>query len=228
MDLNADLGEEITDDDGLLAVVTSANLACGYHAGNREIMRRVCAAAAVRGVRVGAQVSYDDRAHFGRVELDVPAHTLGEQIADQVGTLAAIALTEGAEVGYLKPHGALYHRTREDAEQADAVLSAATVDGRRLPILGMSGALRSRAEAAGHRVVAEGFPDRAYDGDRLRARGRPGAVLTEEDAIVRQALDLASGVASLCLHGDTPGAVGHAGAVRRGLEAAGWQIAPFT
>jgi len=223
IDLNADLGEEVTDDVGLLAVVTSANVACGYHAGSAAIMRAVCAEAVARGVSVGAQVSYADRAGFGRVALDVAPETLREQVADQVGTLSAIAGEEGTRVRYLKPHGALYHRTRDDTAQAAAVLAGSGS----LPVLGMPGELLRQAEAAGRRVVLEGFPDRAYDGDRLRPRDQPGAVLTEEDAIVAQALALAGSVASLCLHGDTPGAVAHARAVRAGLTAAGWTLEAF-
>jgi 5-oxoprolinase (ATP-hydrolysing) subunit A len=114
IDLNADLGEEVTDDAALLAVVTSANLACGYHAGGPAIMRAVCAEAAERGVSVGAQVSYADRENFGRVPRDVPRATLREQVADQVGTLTDIAGQEGVEVRYVKAHGALYHRTLDD------------------------------------------------------------------------------------------------------------------
>ena len=220
VDLNADLGEEVTDDEALLGLVTSANVACGYHAGSPAIMRAVCAVAASRGVSVGAQVSYADRANFGRVELDVAPDLLREQVADQVGVLSAIAASEGAGVRYVKPHGALYHRTRDDPAQAAAVLAGSGT----LPVLGMPGVLLDLAAEAGRQVVLEGFPDRAYDGDRLRPRGRPGAVLTEDEAIVGQALALAGGVRSLCLHGDTPGAVAHARAVRAALESAGWTL----
>jgi len=220
VDLNADLGEEVTDDEALLGLVTSANVACGYHAGSPAIMRAVCAVAAARGVSVGAQVSYADRANFGRVELEVAPDLLREQVADQVGVLSSIASSEGTEVRYVKPHGALYHRTRDDASQAAAVLAGSG----ELPVLGMPGALLELAADAGRPVILEGFPDRAYDGDRLRPRGRPGAVLTEDVAIVAQALTLAGSVRSLCLHGDTPGAVAHARAVRAALQGAGWTL----
>ncbi|WP_459982018.1 5-oxoprolinase subunit PxpA [Nocardioides sp. AN3] len=220
VDLNADLGEEVTDDEALLALVTSANVACGYHAGSPAVMRAVCAVAAERGVSVGAQVSYADRENFGRVELEVPAEALREQVADQVGVLSAIAEAAGTKVRYVKAHGALYHRTRRDAVQAAAVLEGSG----RLPVLGMPGALLTQAAEAGREVILEGFPDRAYDGDSLRPRDQPGAVLTDEEAIVRQALALAGSVRSLCLHGDTPGAVGHARAVRSALESAGWRL----
>src|SRR5690349_7233099 len=109
VDLNADLGEEVTDDAGLLAVVTSANVACGFHAGTPAIMRSVCAEAARLGVVVGAQVSYCDRENFGRVAQDVEHDLLRDQVAEQVGVLAEIARAEGVEVRYVKPHGALYH-----------------------------------------------------------------------------------------------------------------------
>ena len=221
VDLNADLGEEVTDDEGLLAVVTSANVACGYHAGTPEIMRRVCATAVERGVAIGAQVSYADRERFGRVELEVEYDVLREQVADQVGVLASIAEAQGGVVTYVKPHGALYHRTRRDALQAAAVLDGSGS----LPVLGMAGSLLSVATMLGRRTWLEGFPDRAYDGDALRARDQPGALIVDEPEIVAQALALAPRVDSLCLHGDSPGAVVHASAVRAALLAAGWSLA---
>ena len=135
VDLNADLGEEVTDDATLLTLVTSANVACGYDAGTRVTMRGVCAEAARLGVAVGAQLSYADRESFGRVSRDVAADLLTEQVADQVGTLATIAVEEGVAVSYLKPHGALYHRVRDDAEQAAAVLAGSGY----LPVLGQPG-----------------------------------------------------------------------------------------
>ncbi|GAA4720648.1 5-oxoprolinase subunit PxpA [Nocardioides conyzicola] len=226
IDLNADLGEEVTDDAALLAVVTSANVACGYHAGSPAIMRSVCDEAARLGVSVGAQVSYADRPGFGRVPLDVAYAVLRDQVADQVGTLAGIAAAAGTSVRYLKPHGALYHRVLDDEEQAQAVLDGSVLDGRGLPVLGMPGHLLTLAEAAGRPVLHEGFPDRGYTADgRLVPRSEPGALVTEEDRIVAQALALAPTVDSLCLHGDSPGAVEHAAAVRRGLVAAGLVLA---
>jgi UPF0271 protein len=224
VDLNADLGEEVTDDEGLLAVVTSANVACGYHAGSARVMRVVCAMAAERGVVVGAQVSYADRENFGRVALDVPHDVLREQVADQVGTLVEVARECGTEVRYLKPHGALYHRTLDDAEQAAAVLAGSAS----LPVLGMPGELLHQARATGRRVHLEGFPDRGYGADgRLLPRDRPGAVLSDEVGIAARAVELAVSVESVCLHGDTPGAVAHARAVRQALEGAGWVLRAF-
>jgi 5-oxoprolinase (ATP-hydrolysing) subunit A len=224
VDLNADLGEEVTDDAGLLAVVTSANVACGFHAGTPATMRTVCAEAARRGVVVGAQVSYRDRAGFGRVPRDLDFDELRDQVAEQVGLLSDIARAEGTRVRYLKPHGALYHRVTDDPEQAAAVL-AGSLD---LPVLAFPGSLLlARAAEAGRAPYEEGFPDRRYAEGRLVDRGRPGAVLQDAEQIARQAVALAPHVASLCVHGDSPDAVAHAHAVRRALTAAGYRLRSF-
>lgn len=218
VDLNADLGEEVTDDAALLAVVSSANVACGYHAGSTAIMRAVCEQAAARGVSVGAQVSYDDRENFGRVARDVAYDVLRAQVADQIGTLGTIAAAAGTTLRYVKPHGALYHRVIDDPRQAAAVLDGSG----ELPVLGMPGELLTAAAAVGRRVWREGFPDRGYGPDgRLLPRGEPGALLDDEDAIAVQAVRLAAEVDSVCVHGDSPGAVAHAIAVRRALEGTG-------
>jgi UPF0271 protein len=220
--VNADLGEGVTDDGGLLAIVSSANVACGYHAGSAEIMRSVCGEAARRRVAVGAQVSYLDREHFGRVARDVDSEVLREQVADQVGLLSEIALREGTAVSYVKPHGALYHRVNIDADQAGAVLHGSG----RLPVLGFPGGLLlSLAAADGRTVRREGFPDRGYGSDgRLLPRGMPGALILDGDEIARRAVQLAARVDSLCVHGDSPGAVDHARRVRRALEEAGFNV----
>ncbi len=224
IDLNADLGEEITDDEALLAVVTSANVACGYHAGSRAVMRAVCAEAARLDVTLGAQVSYDDRDNFGRVELDVSYDVLREHVADQVGVLREIAVEEGAAVRYVKPHGALYHRVLDDEAQARAVLDGSGD----LPVLGMPGELLRLAAAAGRAVFREGFPDRGYTRDgRLLPRTAPGALVEDPGQVVAQAVVLAASVDSVCLHGDSPGAVGHAVAVRRSLRDAGFELRSF-
>ena len=230
VDLNADLGEEVTDDEALLAVVTSANVACGFHAGNADVMRAVCEGAAARGVRVGAQVSYADREGFGRRRLDVPLDVLREQVAEQVGVLSAIAVSAGTEVRYVKPHGALYIRVVDDDEQARAVLDGSGD----LPVLGLPGGrLLTLAAESGRSVHLEAFPDRAYvetaDGTRrLMPRDQPGAVLREPDEIAGRAVQLARGVHSLCVHGDGPTAVAAARAVRAALEGAGFSVEPFT
>ncbi len=227
LDLNADLGEGVTDDEGLLAVVTSANVACGFHAGDVPTMRAVCEGAAARGVVVGAQVSYADREHFGRRHLDVADDVLQGWVEEQVGTLAELARAAGTEVAYVKPHGALYNRVADDDEQAAAVLAGSGS----LPVLGLPGsAVLRRAAADGRVTVAEGFPDRGYTPEgRLVPRDRPGALVEGADAVAAHAVALARGegdraVRSLCVHGDSPGAVATAHAVRQALTAAGVRV----
>ena len=224
MDLNADLGEEVTDDAGLLAVVTSANVACGFHAGTRATMQAVCAEAVRRGVAVGAQVSYADRENFGRVALDVAPDLLREQVAEQVGVLSAIAGAEGARVAYLKPHGARYHRVAVDGVQAVAVIDGSGD----LPVLGMPGSLLlDLAGERGRGVRLEGFPDRGYTDDgRLLPRDVAGALVTDVRVVAARAVELARVVDSVCVHGDSPGAVATAIAVRGALEAAGRDVVP--
>lgn len=227
IDLNADLGEGVTDDAGLLEVVTSANVACGYHAGDAVIMHAVCEQAVRRGVAIGAQVSYLDRENFGRVALDLAFDTLRDQVADQVGLLSQIATSAGAEVAYLKPHGALYNRVVHDELQARAVLEGSAD----LPVLGLPGSVFLRVAADGGRAVhLEGFPDRAYTpSGTLVPRSEPGAVLDDPEIIAGRAVEMARAgiVASLCVHGDSPSAVATVVQVRRQLEAADFVLRPF-
>lgn len=228
IDLNADLGEGVTDDRALLELVTSANLACGFHAGDAETMRRVCDRAAALGVAVGAQVSYADREGFGRRSMEPAAELLTAWVAEQVELLEEIAARAGIGVRYLKPHGALYNRVSDDEEQAAAVL-AGSAD---LPVLGLPGsALLRLATGQGRVTVAEGFPDRGYTaGGRLVPRDQPGALVTEPAEIAANAVELARAgeVATLCVHGDSPGAVGAARAVRAALAEAGFRLAPWS
>lgn len=243
MDLNADLGEgfgiwRLGDDLGLLDVVTSANVACGFHAGDPSTMRRVCAAAAERGVAVGAQVGYRDLAGFGRRRIDYDRDELRDDIVYQIGALAAFG-----QVRYVKPHGALYNTAAVDSEQAGAVVDAVRWYDADLPVLCQPDSVLARlAGDAGLRVVAEGFADRAYRPDgRLVPRGEPAAVVYDAEAVVAAAVRMAlSGeviavdgtvlrqpIESLCLHGDTLGAVDLARRVRTALTAAGVPLAPF-
>jgi UPF0271 protein len=225
IDLNADLGEGVTDDAGLLEVVTSANLACGFHAGDEETMRAVCTTAASTGVVVGAQVSYDDREHFGRRRLDVEPKVLRGWVEEQVRLLTRIAGECGTVVAYLKPHGALYNRVVDDEEQARAVLAGSGS----LPVLGLPGSVILRlAERAGRSAVEEGFPDRGYTEDgRLVPRDQPGALVEGAEAIAANAVAMAAEVRSVCVHGDSPGAVDAARAVREALESAGYDVRPW-
>lgn len=224
IDLNADLGEGVTDDPALLALVTSANVACGFHAGDEVVMAQVCARAAELGVVVGAQVSYADREGFGRRPMNPAAEVLTSWVEEQVGVLAAIAARHGTRVGYVKAHGALYNRIVDDEEQAAAVLAGSGS----LPILGLPGSTVLRlAEGSGRLAVGEGFPDRGYTAEgRLLPRGEAGALVTEPDEVAANAVALAArpAIRTVCVHGDSPGAVAAAGAVRTALGAAGYQV----
>lgn len=224
IDLNADLGEGVTDDAELLEVVTSANLACGFHAGDEAIMREVCERSVLRGVVIGAQVSYADREGFGRRRMDVDPTVLTGWVAEQVALLQGIAAAAGTEVSYLKAHGALYNRIADDAEQAEAVLAGSAG----LPVLGLPGSrVLVAAAEQGRRVVGEAFPDRGYaPGGRLLPRDQPGALVTEASQVAANAVVLAGrpDVETICVHGDSPGAVATARAVRASLEEAGFQV----
>jgi 5-oxoprolinase (ATP-hydrolysing) subunit A len=227
IDLNADLGEGVTDDARLLEVVTSANVACGFHAGDADVMRAVCEGAARAGVVVGAQVSYLDREGFGRRPMDVAGDVLAAWVAEQVAALGEAAAAARITVAYLKPHGALYNRVADDPDEAAAVL-AGSGD---LPVLGLPGSSLLRlAEARGRVVVPEGFPDRGYTADgRLVPRGEPGALVDGAEQVAANAVALARAgvVRTVCVHGDSPGAVVTAGTVRQALEAAGYEVRPW-
>ncbi|MFE2605225.1 LamB/YcsF family protein [Streptomyces mirabilis] len=248
IDLNADLGEgfgrwRLTDDEQLLSVVTSANVACGFHAGDAATMRRVCELAAERGVRIGAQVSYRDLAGFGRRAMDVPPDELAAEVAYQIGALEVFARAAGACVSYVKPHGALYNRVVHDEEQAAAVVEGVLLADAALPVLGLpSSRLLKLAERAGLPTATEAFADRAYtEQGTLVPRTQADAVITDAEAVVERSLSLArfgmvtshSGTRipvrarSLCLHGDTPGAVDLARRVRARLESSGVAVKAF-
>ena len=248
IDLNADLGEgfgvwQLGDDDAMLGIVTSANVACGFHAGDPAGLLRVCRSAAERGERIGAQVSYRDLAGFGRRFIDIAAEDLVADVVYQIGALQAIAAASGTTVSYVKPHGALYNTIVTDREQAAAVVEAVHLVDATLPVLGMAGsAFFDEANRRGLRTVAEAFADRAYRPDgRLVSRREPGAVLQDPAAIAeRVATMVTSGqvtaidgsrikvsVESVCVHGDSPGAVQIATAVRDRLKAAGADVRAF-
>jgi 5-oxoprolinase (ATP-hydrolysing) subunit A len=248
VDLNADLGESfgawrLGDDDALLSVVTSANIACGFHAGDPLTIRRACAGAVAHGVAIGAQVSYRDLAGFGRREMTVPPDELTAEVLYQIAALDGIARAEGGRVRYVKPHGALYNRAARDPEQAGAIVAAIRSYDPGLPLLTLPGsAVAVAAAAAGLTAVTEAFADRAYaDDGTLVRRGQPGAVLTDQDVVAARTVALVTGqgidsvngsrlqlaARSVCVHGDTPGAVGLATAVRAALERAGVALVPF-
>lgn len=246
LDLNADIGEDpgaVDIDEALLAVVTSANIACGGHAGDRATMVHACRVAVAHGVAIGAQVSYVDRAGFGRARLDVAAATLTAQLRTQLEDLESAALDSGSAISYLKPHGALYHAADADGDVARAILEAIDAHGRPLSLLTTpDGELARAGRAAGLAVHAEAFADRGYLADgRLVPRDHPQALLTDADAVrgrmdalIREGIIVAVDGSrievrpdSLCVHSDTPGAVMIAGAVRAALLEHGIALAPF-
>lgn len=249
IDLNADLAEgygvwELGDDDAMLDIVTSANLACGFHAGNPVGLARTCRAAARRGVRIGAQVGYFDLAGFGRRQIDVAPAELTADVIYQIGALQALARAAGSTLGYVKPHGALYNTIVTHREQARAVAQAVHAVDPGLPVLGLPGSVFfSEARRLGLRTVAEAFADRAYRPDgQLLPRSADGAVLHDPAQISERVLAMVDSgsitavdgtvirveVESVCVHGDSPGAVQIAGAVRDRLHAGGVELAAFT
>ena len=248
MDLNSDLGEgygrwTLGDDAAMLQVVTSANVACGFHAGDPATIDRTVRTAVERGVAVGAQVSYPDLVGFGRREIDVPPGDLTADVLYQLGALEAFARAAGSRVRYVKAHGALYNRIVRDPVQAAAVAEAIRRYDPALPLLTLPGSAAAAAAAeAGIEAVGEGFADRAYTGDgRLVSRREPGAVLDDPGRVAARAARMATegrvgtvdggevavAVRSLCVHGDTPGAVELARAVRAALEEAGVALETF-
>ena len=248
IDLNADLGESfgtwvLGDDDAMLDVVTSANVACGFHAGDATTIRRTVAAAAERGVVVGAQVGYRDLAGFGRRRIDMDAADLTADVLYQLGALEAMCRVAGTRVAYVKPHGALYNTAAVDEVQARAVVDAVTAYDSSLPLLAQPGSVLLRvASSAGLPVVAEAFADRGYAADgRLVPRSHPRALLVDPGEVAERVLRIAMEgtllavdgtlvavpARSICTHGDTPGAVELARAVRARLEAAGVTITSF-
>jgi UPF0271 protein len=241
VDLNADVGE--TEGDlALLAVVTSASVACGLHAGDPLTMRRTVHEAVRRGVAIGAHPSYADRDGFGRRELGASTGQIVADVCYQVGALQAIACLEGGAVGYVKLHGALYHRAAVDEEVARSLARALATIGPFAVLAQAGSAFLQACTESGLDVATEAFCDRAYRRDgRLADRAEPGAVIEDPARAAAQAVAIAlrgnvevadgSAVAieatSLCLHGDTPGALELARQVRAALERAGVRIAPF-
>jgi UPF0271 protein len=244
--LNTDIGEgfgawQIADDAALLEVVTDANLACGFHASDPDIMRATCEVAASRNITVGAQVGFDDLRGFGRRFIEVDPASITNDVLYQLGALSAFTAIAGQRTGYLKIHGALYHAAVARAEYADAVVAAMTLYDATMPLMCQPGtSLFDAATAAGLRVIAEGYIDRAYTAEGLLVpRSIAGSVITDLDECVSRALLLAMenrvktcdgttievAAHSLCIHSDSPGAPQLARAVREALEGAGVSVA---
>jgi len=248
IDLNCDLGEgfggwSMGDDAALLEVVTSANIACGFHAGDPQIMLATCRLAAERGVAIGAHVAYPDLRGFGRRPVPTTSDELFADVVYQVGALQAAAHAVGTRVGYVKPHGALYNVAVRDAAQADAVAAAVAAVDASLAVLALPGSELLRA-ASDHGLapISETYADRAFQPDgTLVPRGQPGSVLHDPGEIAKRVVRLVTdGVVtaidgtevevearSVCVHGDTPGAAAIAARVRHGLAAAGVELRPF-
>ena len=249
IDLNSDVGESfgrwrLGDDEGVLALVTSANVACGFHAGDASTLRRTCATAVREGVAVGAQVGYRDLAGFGRRFIDMDTVELADDVLYQLGALEAMARVAGTRVRYVKPHGALYNATVHHEAQARAVVDAVRAYDPSLPVLGLPGSqLLAAADRAGLRPVCEAFADRAYTPEAtLVPRSQDGAVLHDPDLVASRVVRLVTEgrleavdgsvvevrAESVCVHGDSPGAVAMASAVAAALAAEGVSLEAFT
>jgi UPF0271 protein len=249
VDLNADLGESfgvwgLGDDDAMLDLVTSANVACGFHAGDAVTLARTCHAAVERGVRIGAQVGYRDLAGFGRRFIDVPPEELKADVIYQIGALQALANAAGGTVSYVKPHGALYNSIVTNHGQARAVAQAVRAVDPDLAVLGLAGSVFfAEAQELGLRTVPEAFADRGYRSDgQLVSRRERNAVLHDIEEIADRVASMVTAgrvtavdgstipitVESICVHGDSPGAVQIANAVRDRLIADGVELKPFT
>ena len=248
VDLNGDLGEsygawKMGDDVAMLGVVSSANIACGFHGGDPAGMLKTVRNAAACHVAVGAHVSYPDRAGFGRRNMDVASEELIGDVIYQIGALQGIAKAAGTAVRYVKPHGALYNHITHHECQGLAVIKAIKLIDPTLVLMGLAGApLLDLARAEGLAVMPEIFADRAYTPQGLLVpRREPGAVLHDADHIAQRMLNfvrtgtlaandgtvLRIAAGSICVHGDSPGAVATAQAIRRLLEAGGIKVKPF-
>lgn len=248
IDLNADLGEsfgrwELGDDSALLELVSSANVACGFHAGDPSVLLRTCEQAAQRGVVVGAQVSYNDLAGFGRRFIDMHPDDLMADVIYQIGAIQGLCAAAGTSVRYVKPHGALYNAVVHHEAQAVAVVEAVRRTDPTLPVLGLPGSILLEAAASvGLQAVSEAFADRGYTAEgTLVPRSEEGALLNDPDQVAARVVALVTtgrltaadgteievSAESVCVHGDSPGAVAMATAVRSALARAGVHVTPF-
>jgi UPF0271 protein len=228
IDLNADLGEGCGDDEALLGIVTSANIACGAHAGDGQTMEATVRSAIRHGVAIGAHPSYPDRAGFGRMQMERTPEEIFDDVLAQTRALAKVAGAQGARLHHVKAHGALYNVAARDRAVADAISRAVHAFDPQLAIVGLAGGAQLlSARAHGLRAIAEVFADRRYREDgSLVPRGQPGALIEDVDVAVAQALALARSGAgeTICIHGDGPRPVAFAGAIRAALESAGISV----
>ena len=218
IDLNADLGEGCGDDAALLGIVTSANIACGAHAGDETTMRDTIRLALRNGVEIGAHPSFPDREHFGRVEMERSPQEIYNDVRSQIDTIAAIAAEEGAALHHVKAHGALYNLAARNIAVADAISRAVVETSASLVLYGLAGGAQIESGRAHRlRVAGEGFADRRYMHDgSLVPRSRPDALIDDEEEALAQALSLTtSGRAqTICVHGDSPHAIAFARRIR--------------
>ena len=228
IDLNADVGEECGQDAALMRCITSANVACGVHAGSFATMRETVRLAKKHGVGVGAHPSFPDREHFGRSEMQLRSAEITDLVMRQIEALAAVALNEGIRLLHVKPHGALYNVAVRDRQVADAIARAVASTDRSLILLGLPGSeLLAAAQAVGLQTAGEAFADRAYRADgTLVPRTEPGAVIHDPEEVLARVARLAArpDVETICVHGDTPGAAELASKIRAALEATNFEV----
>src|SRR5712691_10767853 len=242
IDINSDMGESfgaytIGHDVGLMKAITSANVAAGFHAGDPSVLRETIRLAKARGVAVGAHPGFPDLVGFGRRELNVTPKEAEDMVLYQVAAVAGVAAAEGVKIQHVKPHGALFNMAVRNAELSSAIARAVAAFDRSLILFGLPGSeIRAAGKAAGLRVAAEVFADRAYEADgSLASRGKPGSVIHDPDAVVARAVRMVTDhtvvaidgsvvrleADTICVHGDTPGSDQLAAKIRTGLEAAG-------
>ena len=228
IDLNCDLGEGIGNDKAIMPYITSANIACGFHAGDEQTMRETLRLAKRFGVNAGAHPSWNDRENFGRKEMNILPEDAEKLVFEQIQILAAIAKEERVTLTHVKPHGALYNQSSKDVELATAIARAVKTSSVDLILVGLAG---SRSVEAGRemgiRVAAEGFPDRGYNADgSLMSRLLPGAIIESPEEVARHAIELVKTgrMDTLCLHGDHPNAAENAKMLREVLEKNGVEV----
>ena len=228
IDLNCDLGEGIGNDKAIMPYITSANIACGFHAGDEQTMRETLRLAKRFGVNAGAHPSWNDRENFGRKEMNISPKEAEKLVFEQIQILMAIAKEESVTLTHVKPHGALYNQSAKDIELATAIARAVKTSSVDLILVGLAG---SRSVEAGRemgiRVAAEGFPDRGYNADgSLMSRLLPGAIIESPEEVARHAIELVKTgrMDTLCLHGDHPNAAENAKLLREVLEKNGVEV----
>ena len=228
IDLNCDLGEDVGNDEAIMPHIASANIACGFHAGDEQTMRETLRLTKRFGVNAGAHPSWNDRENFGRKEMTVSPEETEKLVIEQIQVLATIAKEEGVTLTHVKPHGALYNQSAKDFELATAIARAVKTISVDLILVGLAGSRSMEAgRAMGVRVAAEGFPDRGYNADgSLMSRHLPGALIESSEEVARHALELVKTghMDTLCLHGDHPHAAENAKMLREVLEKNGVKV----